>query len=227
MASKTKHRIIDELLDVRMVLDSSSPSRLLSIGNDWSKLRLAMRLQPRDSGAQIAGTPRFAAGVCSGTAAPWNNGSAATTHFVGLLTNSATWTRVAGPPPYYSIDEIHPCKRVGTTQTVGASSAALARWFSNPEITTNSLYFVDITKGSPDFTLRGFTRINTTASSFSQADFLAAAIVESPTVAQHSFGTARTLAVDEADGALNAVNLAWDRPTGLIEISDLVIVRFA
>jgi hypothetical protein len=226
MAAKTKHRIIDELLDVRMVLDSSSPSRLLSIGNDWSKLRIAMRIRMQDTGANIVGTPRFTVGVCSGTAAPWNNGSAPTTHFVGAITAGSSWNRAAGPPAYYPTGGNASAKRVGTTLTTG-SAAWQQIIFADPDAAANSLYFVDVIKGSPNFSIRVLSQTLATAVTPSLDNLLGTAIIETPSFAQHAYSTAQTIAVDEADGALNAVNLAWDRPNGLIEISDLVIVRFA
>jgi hypothetical protein len=223
MAAKTKHRIIGELLDVKMALDSTSVSRFLTIGNDWSKIRVALRLCAQDTGANIVGTPRLFAGVCSGTTNPWNNGAAVTTHAVGYLTVGATWTRSASPPHY--VIDWGACKRVGTTLTAG-SSIGTRLLQHTPEDGNRQLLFIDITKGSPNYTLLLWTKLISGAQDITQAQLLDQAIIESPSLTSHGAAT-QSLGVSGSDGDLDSVNLAWDRPTGLIEISDLVIVRFA
>jgi hypothetical protein len=86
---------------------------------------------------------------------------------------------------------------------------------------------MDITKGSPNFTINVFYKNVTNTTDISSTVFRETAIVEACTLSDYVFGTARTIAVDEgANGSLNAVNFGWDR-TVPIELSDVGIVRLA
>jgi len=222
MATRTKLRTISAIDDVRAVLDNSNPARLMSIGSTWSKIRVALRMSI-DAGAAITGTPRFAVGVCSGTTNRWDNGAGVTTHFVGCVTNSATWNYSS---PIVFGNDFNVCTRVGTSLTVGLSPGAIG--FNNLTADKRQLLFVDITKGAPDFTLNVFGVNPAFGSDVSKATFMEIAAIESATLTDYLWGTARDIAVDEGgDGTLNAVNVAWDRTVQKIEISDIAVVRFA
>jgi hypothetical protein len=90
------------------------------------------------------------------------------------------------------------------------------------------LLFLDITKGSPNFTLNTFCCNNMNAVDSSKETFEATVAVEACSLPNHAFGTARTLAVDEAaDGYLNAICFGWDRTVHKIELCDVAVARFA
>jgi hypothetical protein len=95
MATKTLHRIINGQNDVAAVLSNSSLCRLMSIGSNWQRIRVALRLRVTDSGANVQASPVFVVGVCAGTSHPFNNGAASTQHFFGCYENGTTWTRCA------------------------------------------------------------------------------------------------------------------------------------
>jgi hypothetical protein len=100
--------------------------------------------------------------------------------------------------------------------------------FNNLTADKRQLLFVDITKGAPDFTLNVFGVNPAFGSDVSKATFMEIAAIESATLTDYLWGTARDIAVDEGgDGTLNAVNVAWDRTVQKIEISDIAVVRFA
>ena len=226
MATQTILRNIGGVDDMRMALSNSNPRRALSIGSNWTKIRIGVRMCINGT-ASITGSPRFVMGVCSGTSNPWNNGSAITTHFVGASSSTASWNLSSGV--YFvntgSIDW-RPTKRVGTAETFGSNISLLI--VPAVSISKRWMYFLDITKGSPNFTLSGFSPNGTGAADASYADFLATVAVEVPSVGSYVFGTSRTLAVDEtADGSLDSVCIAWNRTAPTIEVSDLAIVRFA
>jgi hypothetical protein len=143
---------------------------------------------------------------------------------------AATWTRVAGPPVVYGGLNIQAAKRVGTTQTVGGTDLnAAAGMFIGAQPATGERYcaFLDIVKGSPNFSFTLFSKNTSTTLDVTKATFDAQVVTSSPVITSHISGTTRTLAVSEADGALNAVNIFWDRGAPKIEISDIAIVRFA
>lgn len=198
----------------------------MSIGSTWNKLRIGVRIAVNGS-ATVVGTPIFAMGVCSGTGNPFNNGAASTDHFVGATTRKSTWAYSAG---FFYInsgtDDWVPTKRVGTTATLGSQMNLLVL----PAVSEERVWilFLDITKGSPNYTLQSFYSNNTLVPHITREQFLETVEIEAATLSNHAWGTAQTLAVDEgADGALNAVNLAWDRAIPQIEISDVAIVRFS
>lgn len=227
MATQTLLRTVSSVDDVRAVLSNSTLRRLLSIGSTWNKIRVGVRLIVNGSAA-VVGTPRFAMGVCSGTANPFNNGSASTDHFVGAATKFATWG-YSGNIFYINggTADWLPTKRVGTTTTEGTT---LVGSLVLPSVTLAKRWclFLDIEKGSPNHTLQAFYTNNTLAADTSKETFLSTVEVEACSLTHHAFGTARTLAVDEGtDGALNAVNISWDRTSPTIEICDIALVRFS
>lgn len=212
-----------------MILSNSTPCRPPTILlSSWTKMRVAARLCIRDQGVNLTGTPRLALGLCSGSTNTF--GAATTTHFVGVVTNNATLTRNAGPPVYYSGLNLAACKRVGSTLTTNASAinGGGSFMFAQPADGYRTLFFVDIEKGSPNYTMNAFYRNSSTGADVSADDFLYYAQLDTPSLTGYNFGTARTVAVDEgADGTLDHVNPAWSMASPQIEISDLAIVKLS
>ena len=63
MATKTLLRTISGIDDVRAALNNSTMRRLLSIGTDWTKVRVGIRFSVADTGADLGSTPFFAARI--------------------------------------------------------------------------------------------------------------------------------------------------------------------
>jgi hypothetical protein len=233
MSTVTKSRTISSVVDVRAALSNSTCARPWStqIGISWTKIRIALRVAMEDSGASLTGTPRLFLGACSGTSNPWDNGSGTTTHAVGAISTPATWTRVTGPPVVYGGLNIQACKRVGTTQTIGGSdlNAAAGTFFgADPANGQRYLFFLDITKGSPNFTLQLFSKNSNGTADVSKETFESQAEILACSLTAHAFGSSQSLAVDEAtNGNLNGVNFGWDRTTPKFEICDCLVVRFS
>lgn len=231
MGSLTKLRTFSSVPDVRDQLSNSNSARLWSadIGTTWNQIRVGCRISMTDGGVELSGTPRFAFGICSGTSNIFQD--ATTTHWLGMLSNDPIWSRVAGPPAYHQMQNVvasvASAKRIGSTTTVGTA-------FNNSpfvfDATTanRGVIFLDITKGSPNFTLNAFFRWTGTASDVSVADYLDQLVVASPTITNHQATTSPTIAIDEAaNGFFNAVNFAWDKTAPVIEISDIAVVKFS
>lgn len=193
------------------------PSAFLS---GWTKIRVALFLQLVDSAADITGTPRFAVGLCAGS----TNiiGDTTTDHFVGVMSTSATWTRSTSAIRYSSI--IGPSKRVGTTITPGTAFATtMTMHTTNP-----ALFFVDITKGSPNYTVQGFYNAAVGAAATTEANFLSISVMAVPAHTNHVLPAAQTIAADEdVDGVLNHACVWWNQTTPTISVGALRVYRLA
>lgn len=207
------------------------------IGFSWSKIRIGVRWQV-DGSTNITGTPRMVIGVCSGSSNIY--GDATTTHFVGTRQNEPTWT-ITGGNRYLVNGNTWEClKRVGTTDTAGSGSLGLnaVQWGIGPNAATptanRSVFILDITKGSPNFTLQIMLGWNNTDSGgaaptdVSKENFLQNMMESTPVRAQHRAGTARTLAVDEStNGTLDHINMHWNQSGHIMEICDWAIAKLA
>lgn len=239
MASTILSRTFSSVVDKRIVLSNSNFARQWdsSIGTSWSRIRIGCRISIRDSGANLTGTPEFILGICSGTSNIYQD--ATTTHWTGLRTIDPTWTRTAGPPAWYNMATAtsNPvaAKKVGTTKTNSATTAWLGIHAADATTENRSALFVDITKGSPNFSFNFIAKDTGGAGDDSLASFYAFLQNPSQTVTDWTNhkssitgGGAFSLAIDEAtNGFFDSVNIGWNRTTPEIEISDLVVVRFS
>ncbi len=232
-ASTIKQRTFSSIVDNRIKLNNSNFARLWStdVGTSWTKIRIACRLSIDTSGAaNLTSTPRFAFGICSGTSNIFMD--ATTTHWQGIYSTLATWTYHAGPPDYFQGNTTWTYeKRIVSTNTNGAGGVGDLggnNWFCYDCATATRIMFaIDITKGSPNFTLLPFTKGTNDSADVTLATYLAQIPLSSMTVTNHTNFGSDTMATDEgANGSFNAVNIAWDRTTG-IEISDLAVVKLA
>lgn len=213
--------------DIYASMNNSAWARSISIPSNWTKIRLGCRYRVTDLGIGPTGTPRMGMGLCSGTTNIL--GDATTTHFVGVLTNSASWNYygAAGGAVYYSIN-LPPYKRVGTTDTFGTNTLTDGRFTIFTASTNNRyVYFIEIVKGSPNYTINTFTVSGASPTYDStQNEFLNNLQVPAGTLSISSFtyGSAQTIAVNEAvDGTLNAINFYWDRAAFNFEVHDVGI----
>jgi hypothetical protein len=220
-------RTISAVVDKRIVLSNSQFARPLPMGSTWTQIRIGFRFHMRDSGANLTSTPKFTIGVSSGSTNLF--GDATTDNFVGIQTNNATWTRTSTTHYILSANGIFPVKRVGSTLTLGGVAFNVQSQITLGAAAATAdrqVYFVDITKGSPNYTLRPFYCNNTLVDQ-SLNTFLTQMEIASPSLTGYSFPTAQTIAASEAAGVFNHVNIAWDRTTPEIEICDLAIARFS
>lgn len=227
MASVIKERTISAVVDKRIQHVNSNWARPwpLSIGTSWTKIRVGVRAIMDNTGANLSSTPRFAVGVCSGDTNLLFD--ATTTHFLGWQQSAATMIYAAGPPISYSFDA-YPLKRVGVTTTTAANIAVGAFINADPTTANRAMYFCDITKGAPNYTIGFFGRNVSGAGDVTEADFLAQVALAVPAFAQHGAGVAQPIAVDEGvDGTFDHVLVGWDRTTPVLEICDVAIVRLS
>ena len=224
MGSVIIARTISAATEKAIAMTNSAFARTLSIGTTWTKIRVGIRFHFRDLGSAPSGTPRFALGLCSGTTNIM--GDASVTHWVGCITDAASWGYAAGS--HYGSITWSPAKKVNTTLTVGSSLTTTmgipARAADN--VADRMMLMVDIEKGSPNFSFASFWPGPTSSVDATKANFLSRMEEATPSgFSTHTFTTGGSLAVSESDGTLNAINIAWDRASFAAELCDIAVAR--
>jgi hypothetical protein len=123
--------------------------------------------------------------------------------------------------------KITPLPTVGT-HFIGTDyiSTVTDTYLNYPEI-----FMLDYTRGSPNWTLRGWYRSgmpgppNPASWSTLQA-FWDTCEQDAPSLTDHTY-VDQALAFDEVAGALNAVNICWNRNQAALEITDILLVKLA
>lgn len=215
-------------VDKRAAVVNAQFARPFNVGA-WSKIRVAFRMAVTDTGANLTGDVVFAMGICSGSTNLW--GDATCQHAIGAGRIVNNWTRSAGGPSYSMTTNSNwqAVKKVGTTITNGSNLGVLILGAGAATGSTKGVFALDITKGSPNFTLQAFARNASATTDISQTAFYDWIEVESyQTLTSHGNGSAMALAVDEgANGTLDHVFFYWSRSTPVFHISDIAVVRFA
>jgi hypothetical protein len=153
-------------------------------------------------------------------------GDFSTTNFIGIryggnwTTNAFSYTQVAPAP----------LTRVGTTVALGASfvpsgNAVVPAAGFTPY---RAMLFVDITKGSPNFTAEVFTPNSSNADVLDSVFFTQVAL-SSPAVIGYAFSESgpQTMAFSESNGVLNSVQCSWNGTASQPQIFDLAVVLLA
>lgn len=230
MATTTLLRTISGVDDIRAGINSASLRRLLSIGSTWNQIRIGLRWCMEPGGTNIQ-YKRIFIGLCSGTANPWNNGSALTTHAVGWLCPIASsYPLHTGTAPEFSYNtggQAKAAKRVGTTENLSSGVISQPSWWPATTDHRAIMHFVTITKGSPNFTVATWSYQNSTGFvHITKEEFMQYVVIPTPTRSGYQ-SSSTTLAVDEAaHGYLDTVNVAFEGAINM-EVCDLAIVRFA
>jgi hypothetical protein len=166
--------------------------------------------------ANITGTPIFQFGLCSGTTnIP---GDATPTNAIGCRNTAATWNKVApfGFSEYGGID-MGAFKNVGGVETGGASiTGAAAFLFCNDytDPTVVNPLFIDITKGSPNYSLNMFYANNSFVA-MTSAQYVTQSLATIPTDANCAYSGAVTLAFDQTAGTLDSVFFYFNQASGI------------
>lgn len=223
MSQEIISRTIGSVVDKRALIKNGQLKRLFSYLNDWTKIRIGIHFSFDGSlAANITGTPQFVFGLISDTDNGWGN--VTTDHFLGWRTNVATWTYNAGAGnPYFSLASAAILtKKIGTTITSGSSFSPSPSFTANNTLIRNAL-FLEITKGSPNFTVQSSHPGSAAAAQQDITDDVfenmmnavdISACSSTPTVA-YSSSTAWTIAIDEAtNGYFNGLNIFWDKTVG-------------
>lgn len=213
--------------DRRNEMGAAEAVRPMSYLNDWTRMRIGLQFSMDGVASNIIGTPFFAFGVCSGST---NVLAAATaTHVVGLrpgsgsgTTPASAWTRSAGPPSYFTLGNGWlPFNKIAAVTTYGTNLTGFSILANNTPA-QRSAWFIDIIKGSPNYTFdSGFPNTNTPNGAQSDlTDVEFQTIMELPDLSsiatvKSGYGriTGGAIAASEADGVLNHLFVYWDRST--------------
>lgn len=198
---------------------NSTWARSVTLPASWSKIRLGLlhHMPNASAGTNITGTPGLYLGFCHLINPNQGNliGDATTDHFVGVFTNSATWTYNAGASCpannalFFNI-VMTPVVNVAGTPTTGSNIAT--DWITSACDGLRTLTFLDVTKGSPNYTLNLYGNTSGSAADVTIGSFLTNVALSSPGLSGYGFQTSQTIAVNEgSNGTLNAVNVYWNR----------------
>ena len=203
-------------------LANASIIRPFSIDPNWTTIQLGV-WSSFTTGSQVTltGPPFFCFGLCSGATNVL--GDAVTTHFLGFRVNSTmgyTSSSLYTAEYYSSVQGIY-FKKVNTTITSTGDIISSTLYYhiaSPPETPKSSVNYLQITKGSPNYTIKTYFSINptnVTEGLISEGEFLAQ-LQSSVPASQNNMritpALTSVLAVDEsADGYFDHVNIFWDR----------------
>ena len=204
-------------------LSGGSFARQISLPVGWSKVRVGIRLHLTSTGAALTGSNSVAIGLCSGLTNTF--GDVTTTHWAGFYsddinffnTNRYAWAT-------------YPSKKVGTTITKGTRSNDVRIGAGAASATADiALFFVDITKGSPNYTFNLFIHTTDGApANTTNADFLSFMQQATPSLSEYTYTSNVTLAVDEAtDGVFDSINIFWSTTQIAMEVCDVGLVRLS
>ena len=190
---------------------------------NWSVIRVALRMMLPASSTAVnyrSGTPRFAVGLCAGEANIMGEDS--TDNFVGCITDAATWPYPGSSSARQTIASIAAAKKVGSSLTVGTSLTAGTVF----NVGVWKLFFVDITRGSPNYTiaLSLFPNANSTTS-VTKADFDTQSVAAVPALANHGTSAGQTIAVNEGTGTFSHGCVAFDKNWPYVNLADFSVHR--
>jgi hypothetical protein len=232
-------RTFNLIEDRYLALANEEFVRTLAIGNDWTKLRLGVLLAVTPNGTSALGGTTFMLGVCSGKTSPF--GAASTTNFVGAALHTGTpgattgtlGYGTSGDNPYFVSDGTWPAARVGTTLNSGTGDGTTVVFTANTGSTQRrSPLFVDIQKGSPNYTITRWVPSAAQAQFLTgdctPVEFLAALEATPPTWLNLNLtGLVATVAASEAPGALDTFDVLWNKTVSPLEIYALAAYRLA
>ncbi len=220
--------------DKILELSNGQAGRMPIYGNSWTKIRIGVRVC-FPALATLAGGPKFVMGVCNGPAGPTDHAyaSAVTTNFCGIRSVDASWT-LAGTVntnAYGHIGSMKVIKKIGTIETPHAS--AIAGTTNNYVSMTDgmrSVYILQIEKGSPNYTFALCSPNGVTGAQHDVTDAVFLQLMEqddgmgSPSGIVAGYDTKvgnNTLAVSEAAGDFDHINISWDRTSVKCHLSDV------
>lgn len=208
--------------------------RTLAIGTNWTKLRLGLLAAVTPDGTSNLNGVQLVWGLCSGKTNPF--GASSTTNFLGMkygiTSGGDLWSYVANAGnPYFATERLFLKKVGGTITTASPAAGEVHRVATNTgALPRRSVQFLDITKGSPNFTV---TQWGITLGSMSK-DFTPAHLLDglgqagTITVNGESMNTMpATIAFSEVAGALDSVDIFWNKSAFPIEIHAVAAYRLA
>jgi hypothetical protein len=217
--------------DRRLVLQTAMVGRKIS--GSWNTLLIGVRVVNEFIATNIY-APVFHLGVMTTPSAGMTNGPLAganAAHFLGIGSAEAVWTRSTTTINHYSgtasmqLQKIVDGVETNTTPSFG--------WIRSADDTKRYAMFVEIIKGSPNYTVTACVWNQAAGSvDITKAQMLTAmgsasiAAVDTymDTLTANAYSaTSAAIAVDEGtDGALDSICVSWNRAYPKLYVSDLM-----
>lgn len=214
-----------------VIILNDSFSRLINFGTAWNVIRIGCRIQ-FGGAAQLTSFPHFGIGLSAGDVKLVGNPTTSG-HFLGMITNEQNWSYSSGGGTEYFIVYGYPAVKVGLNTTYTSltlTDQGLNNWTPNAggDVSgdNRTVLALEIAKGSPNYTLRSFYNQASTAGSVTSATFQTqmAAAKDGMVITNHGYGTARTIAVNEAtNGTFNAMSFLWDSKVANCYLYDVAL----
>ena len=221
--------------DKYLTLANEEFVRTLAIGSDWNKLRLGLLLALSTDGTNNLQGTDLVWGLCAGKTNPF--GAASTTNFLGMkfgaydTTEVMTYNANSGNPYFWTNRGM--MKKVGATRSLlfGAALEFHRLATNTGTLQRRSAHFMEIAKGSPNFTVTVWSMpLTGMAKDFTPAHLLEG--LEQPSTILVNgealgVGTPWTTAFDQVAGALDTVDLYWNKAAFPLEIYALAAYRLS
>jgi len=232
-------RIIGGSTDQNVRLQTAGLSRPMSIGTDWTKIRVGIRyaFNLGTYTGSLSGTPRFGFGICANAQYEifsYTNVS----HMFGILSNATTMTPGLSGSEYAITvggGGILLADKVGSTITTGSGSLSAGTALSASPQDGRSCLWLQIQKGSPNFTCDMCYPGSAAPAviDLSESEFFLGMETDPgsiPALSGNFSGyqsrTAIAHALDEAaNGYFNGVWIDWNRTTWSVEVSDVAVYK--
>jgi len=235
---------IGGVVDQRLALSNGQWAGKMTMGSNWTKLRVGMRCCVDNYGAHMTWTPRLYFGIMSTPAANLTNGplGATTNHFLGIRTNSVNWIYHGTPQLYFyhATNDCY-CKKVGSGITT-ATGVSVNQYTSIVPASNRNAWVVEFEKISSiltSITIVICSASNNNTGEVSTANFLTAfglpTMVAVDSHLDAVSGTTYTgsagvptIATDEAaDGYWDSICVGWDQASPVAHISDMMFSKLA
>jgi hypothetical protein len=199
--------------------------RPMSIGTNWQKIRVGIRLGITGPAAPITGC-FIGYGVCTGLNG-WKNNNIQEWVGAGFgnLIESSVYTYTIATPPYYTNGGITMpgLTRINGVTTVRTGSSTTGYLPANA-LTTRTAYYVDIQKGTP------YTVITYQASSIgnAQTDITQSLFIQGMESDSTPTGTTSPVSgtwTHPGPGLMDTVSVHWNRSTPAMNIFDIAVAR--
>jgi hypothetical protein len=234
-------RVYDSTDQRVLSIRNGGVSRPLQMGSGWTAIRMGIRwtINLGTYTGALPNSPLVGFGVCHNPGYEILS-QLSVSHFVGTWTGRASMTPSVSGSGYHipqGLGAFKIGKRVGATFTLNDASSALTSGIGAHPGVARNCWFLEITKGTPNWALRITYPTNDTGSGtdIGLTDFIDALKIpladlpdEAVFTNYQTTGSDVSMAVDESgDGSLTGVWINWNRATWAAEISDMAVYRVA
>lgn len=209
--------VITRFSDKRFSLASGYLTRELDIVGEWSRIRIGILVQ-LNGAATIPGISFFL-GLCSGINDGYG-GIVHPVHAVGAAVGPTTGTTWTFSGITFTGLSLFAHTNVNGTRAFGGVNLAAPVIYDTTSL-VRSLMFLDITKGTPNYTFQMFSRTAAGVDA-TETDFVTQMQAAVPAFAGHATAASQVLAVNETtNGNLDCFNIQWGHSQSPLEISAL------